>query len=395
MGSKDFNDAKKLIYLDKFEVTAVNVEIIGPANKDKSKKSFAMISFKKEGIIKEIRSEEDDFISLAFSIKDTIRNGEKKLIEIKDTNKYYDNIDLLLPKNKDVKKDIEDAINQINEGKSPLIKGFNLYDTFKKLVNNEFGDAKVKLLLTNYFEVIASQIINIKRLKDVFEQTKHNQIKNIDEFESFTKSVDDITNKYILNYSPIESLTFYIKNSKIDAELLINNFIELEATISKKWSALTKGGTEGVEGESAAKFILDDYSDYFEISQKILTDLAVFINEKVNRFETINSFYRIKVVLAENGFSNIVKLITEKLRHSATHWSIDYSKKGKVLVYDTISRERKLLFEKTYEDLINSFNVIKNLTRALFFSYLMNREIIFFRVLDSLDLKFLLIEKVR
>ncbi len=392
MGSEDFINAKKLIYDGKFDITKVNINFTGPANPDKTKKDNATIVFAKNGDEKTISSEESDFIMLACHIQSTFRDGNKKLIEIKDTNKYYENVEHFIPK---ADNDIKEAVKRLKTGKHKIPPNFNLYNSFAKLINKEFKDDEVRLLVKNYFEVVGTQIITLESVYKHFELVKQKLLSNNQRFKAFMEKIDKIIRENVLNHNPLKSVEIFVTMSKTDAELLIKNITHLEKTSFERWKALSNNGKQGIEGKSAAKYMVDDYNDYFEILQKILRDLAVFINSNTKDFESVDTFYQIDSIFKKNGYSDLVSPIVVKLRHSGTHWDIDYSNKGKVSIYDTHSKDKKLIFEIDYKKLIEKTQKLRDLTWAAFFSYYMWREIIFFRCLDSPELKFYLVENIK
>lgn len=396
MNHKDFIEAKKLIYVEKFEIINVDIHIYGPANIDKSKKDNATIIFKKGDSEKIISSKEPDFIMLAWHIKSTIRECKKQLVEVKDTNKYYSNIELLIPKkDNNIKDNIKEAVIRLKRGKGQLSPKFNLYDSFFNLINRKFQEDNVKVLLKNYFEVIASEIITMENISQIHEGIKKNRICNKQRYEAFMKKSDDVMRKYLLCFSPLETVRVYISFSTIDVELLIKGLAHLEKTSTERWKKLSNNGKDGIEGTMAAKYMVDDYNDFFELLQKMLKDLAIFINKTTKNFEVIDNYYKIETVLKKNGYSDLVSPIIVKLRHAGTHWDIDYRKKGNVIIYDTRSKTRKQIYDISYEKLFDKTKKLRDLTWAIFFSYFMWREIIFFRCLESPELKFYLIENIR
>ena len=392
MHSQDFIKAKKLIYDEGYEITHANIRIFGPANKDKSKRDHATIVFKKESDKKEIHSEEGDFVMLASKIKGTFRDGKKKLIEIKDTNKYYENVEHFIPKSDN---DIQEAVKRLKTGNHKIPQTFNLYNSFIKLIKKEFKDDEVKILLNNYFEVVGTQIITLESVYKHFELVKQKLLSNNQRFKAFMEKVDKIIRENILNHSPLESVEILVTLSKTDAELLIKNIAHLEKTSQERWKAMSNNGKQGIEGKLAAKYMVDDYNDYFEILRKILRDLAVIINSNSKDFESVDTFFQIESIFKKNGYSDLVSPILVRLRHSGTHWDIDYSKKGEVSFFDSRAKNKKPVFEIDYKKLIEKTQKLRDLTWAAFFSYYMWREIIFFRCLDSSDLKFYLVENVR
>lgn len=395
MGSKEFIIAKKLIYEKKFEIEKVNLKIIGPANKDKRRKSRATISFKKDDKKRTLSSTKPDFIMLAGCINTTYKDGKKKLIEIKDSNRYYSNLELLGTKD-EFKDTFKDAIEKIRKGEANIPQDFSLQESFSDLIKNDFNKESVKKLLLDYPYVLAFQFIVLQELHSTFEIVKKSKlIFDMQRFETLMKQTDTIFHKSLIKLHPFESMKKFLSLSMLDYELQTKNLPFIEKTSQDLWRNLSKAGNGKIEGRLAARQMVQDYNAYFEILKKFLRDLAIFINYSSNDFEKVGTFYEIETILKRNGYADLVTLIIAELRQSGIHWDIDYTQKGKVLLYDTRTKNRKLVLDISYEKLMDKTKKLKDLTWAVFFSYCMWRELIFFRCLDDPELKFLLVENIK
>ena len=92
-------------------------------------------------------------------------------------------------------------------------------------------------------------------------------------------------------------------------------------------------------------------------------------------------------------FSALVSTIDNNLRNASAHNSIDYNIKRNVKLYDSKLKNRKLIKEIKYKNILEKYEKLNDLVIAIIFGYVMNLEVIYLLALDSLDFKFMLLKR--
>lgn len=384
--SEDFIKAKKLYYLEKYEVNEVEINI--KQNEKKETAATARISFSKGSDVLTINSSKPDFLQLAFSLKTTIRDGKKKLVEVRNTSSYYENIKYFISAEEEP---VKEAIKRIQQGRSNLPKGFVLQDVFQLIVDGRFKEPQIKSLMENYFDGLAIMILHLTFLYENFEKAKSKSRDQTRFLELFNLS-GRIFQNYLFTMPPLTAIEFYLKNSKLDVEHAAKGLsFQNESTLTK-WMALTDRGKKGVDGRLGAKLLSDDYRDFYEIAKKMLRNLTVIIAHSQGK--TISSDEEIEEILRSNGYERLLNCIDPAIRNCGSHWDVDYTELDKVKLLDTRSGRAVVIGEITLNQLAEKANGIKELALILLLSILMCEGLLYLRCLDSPDLKFKLVEAV-
>ncbi len=386
--SKNFVKLKKLLYQEGFMIKSFNVKFNRGV-------VSAKVLLEKDGKKELISGQEDDFVLLATNLKETIREGTKRIVDltslpVKSSSQYYKNMEYFLPNEKN-KNPLKTAIQRIMNNTSKLPKNLNLKEGIIHCLKKDFENYHAKNMLKNYQDSKAFLIIQVPPIKSILEKLKKNKIKNIKSYEKYYKLCEDIFLKNIRNHPPLKAFKIMESKFKIDTNFLMKNFTEEMKSQGIKWDSLFKtfkGKMEGVEG---IKNIMGEYSNIYEITNKLLRDLAYLLKDEQGSND-LNSDAKVMELLKEKGYEELVKDIEKDLRHGGIHKSIDYSTKGVIKIYDSPRKKRTLKKTLTYQEIIDKYNLLKDLTFALIITFILEEHIIILGVLESPDFKFFVIE---
>lgn len=376
------------MYVEGYEPTEAKFEIKrAKLEDDFDTKATIIFSLGNNSI--EIVSSEPDFIQFAGSLQLSYRNGKRKLMEIKDTNKYYKNMHHFISEKGDA---VSESIKMIQEGKGKLPKEFDLEKAIFLVLDGKFDSQEVRSLTENYFEVIANEILKMQFILYHFELFKK-KTGNIARFEDFSSTADKVIQENLMILHPLKSIEVYRSASKADLDLIAINLSSFLKTSGATWNGLSSFGKTPIEGQIAARTMIKEYQDFFELSQKMLRDLALIVGYK-NGKSSIGSYNEIENILKPK-YAILVASVDELLRHCGVHIDIDLSEKGIIKLIDSRGSKPRIVKIISYEELIEKKQKIMDLTYALFFSTVMCRTLLFFRALDSPDLKFRVIENMK
>jgi hypothetical protein len=383
--STDFVDAKKLLYTERYNVNGVKVNFL--QNENGKQTHSAEIEFVKDGTTKTIRSSEADFVRFAWSLKTTLRDGMQKIIEIKDTNRYYNNIEHFI---KHTKEDVSKAAEEMKSGRSKLSKDFTIEKAFEDVLSNKYNTQMVKDLIENYPHVLANEVLILSFIQTNFENCK-NKSKNPTRFLELFNLAGKVYQENLFSLDPLKAVETYKNVSRIDLDCITKSLLHQNNSTQEKWMGLTKNTAQGVDGQIAAKSMMDDYRDYYELVNKMLRHLAFIASySELSKFE--DSQKGIERTLKAKGYGKLLEPVDRLLRNCGSHWDADYSEKGKIILKNSRGRKPRIIGEISYQKLVDNLNFIRELALLLLLSICMSERILYFRALDSPDLKFRLVE---
>ncbi len=378
---------KKYYFEDKFKIQ--KVELICNVGSEKVNFVFQ----KPDGNIININVSDEDLIDLFDKFHNTIRNGEKVVIDLSTTpaynsNNYYNNTNLFIQKTKIYVKKICDDIKC---GNSKIDKMTNINEGIIAILKKDFSNKYANEILNNYFEAIGLLILNMTPIYLEFITCKNKIIKNQTRFYSYMAEVDKIFNYFIKEQGLLDSILEIDSKCILDINHLIDQLIQTIKNISDKWSLLYNATGGKMAGELGIKEIIEQYKDLFEIVKPFLRDLVVLLKSESDNIN-LNSEEELITFLKQKGYSNLIGTIDNNLRNASGHNNFDLSTKGRVKIYNSHNKNKVLLDDIDYTKIIDKSNKILDLSFAVCYSWIMNLEVLLLRILDSPDFKFFVIE---
>lgn len=350
----------------------------------------AEITFIKNGNAIKLVSSEVDFVGLAFTLKSIVRDGQKKIIEIKDTSTFYDNICFFDTK---AGAAVREGIKEIVAGTIKLESSFSVEKAFLDIDHGNYKSLEIKELVEKYKYVLGYSMLKMQFIWGSFEKARKNAYDPT-RFLSLLNLAGKVYQDCLFQLPPLETVKVHGKVSKIDLDHIGKSLVQHNTTVQEKWEGMTSKGTKPVDGKIAATTMVSDYQGYYEITKKMLRHLA-FIIANSKGISNVESEAEIERLLSENGYGLLLDSVDRRLRNCGTHWDADYSEKGKVKLIDSRGKKARVIGEISSQEIVDNLHLIRDLTTALFFSMVLMEELVYFRALDSPDLKFLLVENYK
>ncbi|MCK4669802.1 MAG: hypothetical protein KAT43_01270 [Nanoarchaeota archaeon] len=384
--SENFRLFKKYYFTKKFKVKDVHLEFNKTSEKGK-------VVFDKNGKDLVLEGSEQDFMELCFKLKSTIRNGKNEIVDISttpahDTNTYYKNMEVFTSK---AKTDIKELVKDLDQGKGKISPDVDLKEGVISILKKDFENKHAKEILSNYFESIALLILRLKPIHILYEKIKKNLVKNESRFNKNIQLIDQIFKQALKSDSKITPILILDKKCIVDLEFLLRTVYETIKSIDQRWQKLYPSTGGVMEGKEAMKFIAGDYEKLFEVINDPLRDFTCLLN-KNNEEVVLSSEEQILNFLKRKGFSDLVSTVDNDLRNASAHNSIDFSQKGKLLLYDGKHKKRRLLKVLKYQQVLDKYEKLSDLALATIFGYIMNLEVHYLFALDSPEFKFFVVE---
>ncbi|MDP2667043.1 MAG: hypothetical protein Q8P05_06100 [Candidatus Diapherotrites archaeon] len=389
--SADFVKAKKLYYVEKWAVTEVNIKF---ENVDGNQSISATMIFEKGGKTETIVSGEPDFVDMAFNFKTLYRDGETKIIDlsstpIKNVANLYKNVEFF----KDLSKDkVRELIGEIQSGKFLFPSGFNLRSTILDVLAKRFDNEHVKFLLANYNASLALQLAGMPLWYSSYQKMK-NAANDKGRFENFERIFSRVFRETLGEMPVIKAFLAKETKYKADRNLLLKNLGTEFSRHKERWDTYYKTTGGQMDGNAAVLHFLDDYANLFEIIKPSLQDMVSIVKEKNNENNiSLESDNQIAAYLKQKGFSDLVDPIDPILRNGRSHYALEQIEKGKLHIYNTKFKDRKLLKIYDIQDVIDKYMEFCDFARALVITDVLNDELLLLKALDSPDFKFFVIE---
>lgn len=389
--SDNFISVKKYYFEKQLKVKEITFSVTRLDNGNFDSQAKIVFDNNGEDII--IEGSEPDFVDLSHNFQSSFRDGKKELIDLattpsKNSTTYYKNIEYFISGSKDsLRKTIED----LQSGKGKIPTDINFVQGINACLANNYSDPNAIAILENYEETIGIMILGLMPLHDSFQKVKSRRVTKESRFNSFMKESDEIFAKNLRVLSPLVAFTTIYEKCKVDTEFLSINFAQTKKSIDIRWRSLYKETGGKLDGPIAIQNLINEYIDIYEIIKPILRDLAFLIKKNgdsvnLDSQDDIIRFLKIK------KYNSLVGTIDVHLRNAGTHFSLDYTEKGVVKVFDSSAKSRKLIKNFRYDEIIDKHKKINELALALIFSYLMNERIIWLFTIDSPDFKFHVVE---
>lgn len=389
--SDNFISVKKYYFENRFKVK--EVEFSATSLDNGTFKTQARIVFNNNGEDIIIEGSEPDFVDLSHNFNSTFRDGKLELIDFvttpaKNSTTYYQNMESFISGSKDsLRKTIEDL--QAGKGKLPI--DINFVQGINACLTDNYSDPNAKAILENYEETIGIMILGLVPLHESFQKIKSRIVANESRFNSFQKESDEIFLKNLRSLPPLIAFTTIYENCDVDTEFLLNNFVQTKKGIDIKWRSLYQETGGKLDGPIAIQSLIKEYIDIYEIIRPILRDLAFLINKNGDKVN-LDSQDDIIRFLKTKKYNSLVGTIETHLRNAGTYFSLDFTEKGVVKVFDSSKKKRKLIKIFKYDDIIDKHKKINELALALIHSYLINERLIWLFTIDSPDFKYYVIE---
>jgi len=346
MPSKDFLRLMKFMYDKKFRVIGTTVSF------NRKDGMGAEIELEKNSEKIKIKSWEPDFMMYVGSIKNIIdEEGNFKLVKIKNTNKYYDDIDFLLDEDK---KKTHEAVKRISANKFDF-EGLNIEKTLDRFLLRKRipKDKEILKLKEWYYEIFAYYLL----FSNQVNKFKELAIDKSETRESYFKLSDSLLLKGFLKIgNPIKDYLFYREYCDLDIFKLFEKTKEQSDYIKL---IVERMSIKPVKSEQGIQVILDFYRRISELLKPLINLLRVCVeikdgNEKPRKF--LSYIQNVNIIRADKDFGKLAEFIDPYIRNNESHLETFVDNKNmKVLL-----RNPKGIIVKEY-----SFDEVIEMTHTL------------------------------
>jgi hypothetical protein len=387
----------KHLYLGKgYEVVDLNID-----------DSRGNCVFKTEDGDVEVSGSNQEFLDILSTMVKIKEEGQYKYVDpgnypIGDKESFSENLKLFETPHDNP---VERAVKRINKGSVELPEGFNLLESVECVIECEFNNKYVDYIVNNPYVAIAISNSCTYKIHQFTEQYK-DKAKNKIRYSSYARIISKIFHSRYMSIAPDlglkrwrdycendllhsgEQVSSNIKHHRERARRIAKEDISIDGPIIELQSLEDESRIGGLEPEMGMREIADEYASLSETIKPLLKDLLVSIDPDRDRNE-LKSLYTIKEKLSESNYSFLSWAIEPQLRHGPSHSNIKIDEdEGKVLIYDRDDSNPGIEKQMSYEEVVNTFNQLKDLTAALLHTFIHAKYKITTRFLNSEEFKY-------
>lgn len=397
-GTEAYKQLKTLYHEENLNITELNIEI---NQSGEEPEEYGEVVFEDEdGDKTKITGTEHDFVIALFSIKNTVRQGEKKLIDLAetpvgDTEGYYDNIEHFVPRRGDPdRSNIEIGMEQLQEEGADVPK-LSIIDGLDAAVELDLENDNLIKIVRNYHKVLALQYLELRDSKEQLDDVKKKLPQNQARFENYFELTEEILSDGYLRGDAFSDYRDYRDVTISDIEFIVSRMRDVMVKTSEEWRAFSGGGGT-IENELAFPRILEEYHQCFELLRDPLRDLAATIQHSgetgdVELSDTVDVIRFLK----RQGYSNLVGTVELDLRRGPAHMSHEIDDDdGVVRIYNSRGRSRSVKNEIGFGDLVDKQKKIRDLLTGIALAFHQTEQVLEFRFLQSPDFAFRIVENM-
>jgi hypothetical protein len=388
MASEDFLLLTDMIYNKRWSIK----EITHRFGKDIGAKSTVVLT--KDGQIQTIESSAEDFLAFALQHQQIVNaKGESKLAKIRDSDKYYDDIEKL--------GDIDGA--KVNAAAKSLLAGefkfsFNPYEGIRKILQDRItsNDPDIRGVKTHFFETFAGVLIESRQMLKLEKSPK----KVNPTYARYASTYEKTLRHGFLGEADktniINAYKKYAEAIQIDHQDLLRRVSEQERYAEFLRQLLASAGKADLQ--NGARAILDAYWRLCEVCQSMLYVAYVAVAFRENRILSRDrpSFEDLVACLENNPETrDLVEAVEPALRNSEAHCAssiIVESNHPVVIAYDCRTNPAREIKRYSLSEVTNKVNLLsKSLLGALSITLELFEYAFLLLVLDSREFKMRLV----
>lgn len=377
--SKDYIKLMRFLHEDKCVLHSIKIKL----GLDESR--FILKEMDKEVVFE---SKEPDVARLGLHLKIFPNlNYQDEFREVKDLNKYFDDIDFFIDLDKKkfqaAKNDISVANYQFKYDPVVLVEDFLHFDKKSTTAYKQLKEDYYHILI--YFVHVLTQLQRTNEIKCSQNQKLKTQVDFL-----FKRIM-----KYISSATPIEAYHKLMDLVGFCPQKKMSKYVELHKEFSQTFLIIQKSYGNKTKVDNVLHLLLDIYrklaefsSDYIKIFSKIEHAMS---GEKYNKYFGFNKDYDYLTNIPD--YKQILQCLDPKIRHSESHLNTEYNRKdGKIIITKKNGRSCKVVREYSYQEFSHiSYELYSTLALALTMSVSLAHIITLFSVINSKEYKMLLI----
>jgi len=382
--SEEFRDFKRLYYQERLPIKTATFNYEAESGAD------ASVVFEGDQSEIAISGTSEDFVEAVLAVKKTVRKGDEQLIDltdtpVKDTDEYYDNVDIFIP---DSDNPINDAVEQIRRGEADVPENVDLRKALDSSIDLNLDDENLVKVVENYHTCLGMQVIQLKQYLDAFEEHKNSPPITESRVTEYYEKAESILRLEYLTKSPMAGYLSYREDCISDVLFLSNRLLDLRSHSEREWEAIHAAEGGEVKGSFGLYRLLQEYSSLFELMREPFIDLASVVGGE--RIENINDATD---TLSDSEHQGLVVPIVPELRHGPAHFSVEFDDdSGNVNIYNKRARHRVLEKQVSYEESLETYYKMRDLVVAVLYAFVFTEEMLLFEYLQSRDFMFRIIE---
>ncbi|GAB7009514.1 hypothetical protein [Halorubrum trueperi] len=397
-GSEAYKQLKTLYHEEDLDVVEINIEI--DQSGEETEEYGEVVLEDEDGNETEITGSDHDFVVALFSIKSTVREGEKELIDLAetpvgDTEGYYENVEQFVPQGADIDKSKVEIGMELLQEEGVGVPKLSIVDGLDAAVNLELEDNNLIKIVQNYHKVLALQFLELRDSKEQFDEIKEKLPQNQARFENFFQLAEEILSEGYLRSDAFSDHRDYRDVTISDVEFIVSRMRDVMLKTNEEWRAFSGGGGT-IDSDLAFPRILEEYHQCFELLRDPLRDLAATIqHSKGANSVDLNDTVEVIRFLKRQGYSNLVGTIELDLRRGPAHMSHDIdADDGLIRIYDSRGRNRNVKNEITFGDLVDKQKKMRDLLIGIVLAFHQMEQVLEFRFLESPDFAFRIVENI-
>lgn len=368
--------------------------------------------FEKNGNEREVTGESSDFLETLINIRNTVRQGEELLIDVRETpagsaNTFERNKEYFIP---DSNESPKSNIGQLPE---PI----NLKEALDASVELDLENSHLHTIVKNYHQTLAIQRQAIGRYAS-FLDTYKSKSYDSERFNKYYSQIESVLRLCYLTKNHFDGYREYRDVCTSDVEFLGQQLTDYLSADREEWKAIghlnppdssdkpiihhpTSGrqqvepGSETgkIDGQHGIRRLTERYAKHFEFLRDPLKDVAnTLISEYNKQFNHISPALEF---LDDNDEQDLTKDIIPELRHGSSHLSTEFDdSEGVVRIYSGRAKNRKIDREVQYETVIDSLYSITDLSMAIVIAFTLFEQLLIFEYLRSPEFKYRMIENI-
>lgn len=352
MASKDLNELRNKLFNEKYEVLNISEDI----NMVNEPSNTATVVLKKGENKVTLKSSETDFFIYVTQLHVVVNGtGRETFAKVKDTGKYYSDMDYLI--------DIDH--NKVKKARDEIISGqFKFGYDFSKLLDGFLKNPKgvgcqqYLSLKKDYHHILASSLLLSEQMLKIY----HNLEKKYAEAKDIKLSIDTIMRSFLSTGSAIKDYIFYKNYLNFDINERANRASIQLHVINDTMKEFKK--RQVIDAKIAIPRMMNLYTRLLEILEPLLnlTRIGLELRRGNPSPEKEYSLQKnIEILQADQEYGKMFNCLDPQIRHSDVHVSIRSIDKVSRLVYLDVLRKRdSLACVYTFDELTTKINVMLN-----------------------------------
>jgi len=387
MASKDFLLLTNLIYNEGWSITKTRFEY----HREKGAKVAVVLS--KMGQTRELQSEAEDFISFVIQTQKLANSkGQMRLAKIKNSEKYWKDIESLVDTNQEKTRA---AMKSILSGQFKFL--FNPSSGIRKILQDRIptNDKDVRGVKGHFFETFASVLLEAQHVLKVKESNESDPV-----FSGYASTYEKILRRGFLSQANktnvVDAYKKYVESVRVDHVDLFRRIHEQLGYTRFLRQLLGEAGT--VDAQNGGRAVVDAYWRLCELCYPLLYIAQVAIGFSEGRGSTVRqpSFKELVRSLRNNSEAkDLVECVEPILRNSEAHCaSIIILESGQpfVIAYESRSYPARKIKRYPLQEVTNKLNCMaKSLVLALYMTLEIFDYAFLLLVLGSYEFKMLLV----